>query len=95
MTPVIIVGGGPIGLTMALALERAGIDCVVLEKRNDLVAHEGADLVLLPMALRALSQFDILEYIRTASVPLRALHQLNHKGRLNGELAWFKKYQEK
>lgn len=33
-TQVIIVGAGPVGLTLAVALGRAGVDCVLLE-RND------------------------------------------------------------
>lgn len=95
MSTVIIVGGGPIGLTMALALERAGIDSVVLEQRSGVVTEEGADLVLLPMALRALSQFDVLEDIRRVSVRLRNLPCLDHYGRADGEMTWFQKYQEK
>jgi 2-polyprenyl-6-methoxyphenol hydroxylase-like FAD-dependent oxidoreductase len=33
-TPVGIVGAGPAGLTLALLLERQGIDSVVLERRD-------------------------------------------------------------
>ena len=30
-TDVFIVGGGPVGLSMALALERFGVDCVLVD----------------------------------------------------------------
>jgi 2-polyprenyl-6-methoxyphenol hydroxylase-like FAD-dependent oxidoreductase len=33
-TSVLIVGAGPVGLTLAIALGRRGIDCVIAEKKD-------------------------------------------------------------
>jgi 2-polyprenyl-6-methoxyphenol hydroxylase-like FAD-dependent oxidoreductase len=38
-TSVFIVGGGPVGLAMALLLDRFGIDCVVAEKNASTTEH--------------------------------------------------------
>src|SRR2546422_5897397 len=34
MLPVLIVGGGPVGLSMALFLARQGIQCLLVERRS-------------------------------------------------------------
>ncbi|KAJ4260007.1 hypothetical protein NW757_001959 [Fusarium falciforme] len=58
---VIVVGGGPSGLTAAHALHLAGIDFAVLERRENVVEDVGASLVLAPPSLRVMHQFGILE----------------------------------
>lgn len=58
---VIVVGGGPSGLTAAHALHLAGINFVVLERRENVVEDVGASLVLAPPSLRVMHQFGILE----------------------------------
>ncbi|KAK1453504.1 FAD binding domain-containing protein [Colletotrichum melonis] len=58
---VIIVGGGPSGITAAHALHHAGIDFVVLERRTNIVEDLGASLVLGAPSLRIFHQFGILD----------------------------------
>lgn len=40
--PVLIIGGGPVGLSMALALDRFGIPCTVIERSPTTTAHPRA-----------------------------------------------------
>ena len=40
---VLIIGGGPVGLSAALALGRAGIDCLVLERRTEFSRYPKAN----------------------------------------------------
>lgn len=35
-TPVLIAGGGPVGVTLAMDLARQGVECIVLERRKEL-----------------------------------------------------------
>lgn len=58
---VIIVGGGPSGITAAHVLERAGIDFVVLERRDNVIDDVGASLVLSPGSLRVFHQLGLLD----------------------------------
>ena len=41
-TKVLIVGGGITGLTLALSLERAGIDYLLLEANHEITFTKGA-----------------------------------------------------
>ncbi|KAJ3466680.1 hypothetical protein MRS44_004244 [Fusarium solani] len=69
---VIVVGGGPMGLTAAHALHLAGIDFVVLERRPNIVEDQGASLVVYPHTFRVLHQFGILEKVLSVG------NELNH-----------------
>lgn len=44
-TPVLIVGGGPVGLTLAIDLARRGIACTLVERRSETTDHPKATLL--------------------------------------------------
>ena len=67
---VIVVGGGPVGLTAAHALSQAGIDFVVLESRPSIVVDVGASLVLWPQSLRVMAQLGLLEKLQRIGADL-------------------------
>ncbi|KAH9893858.1 FAD/NAD(P)-binding domain-containing protein [Xylariomycetidae sp. FL2044] len=58
---VIVVGAGPVGLYLALALSRANIDFLVLEQHHTVLRHAGAGLLLYAQSLRLLDQIGLLE----------------------------------
>lgn len=68
---VIVVGGGPVGLVAAHALYLAGIDFVLLEKRDSVTDNTGASVVLAPPSLRILSQFGLREKLEAAGAELQ------------------------
>ncbi|KAI8712001.1 FAD-binding-3 domain-containing protein [Fusarium sp. LHS14.1] len=58
---VIIVGGGPVGLVAAHVLYKAGIDFVVLERRENVILDLGAALVLAPHNMRVMHQLGLYD----------------------------------
>ncbi|QYS94606.1 Flavoprotein monooxygenase [Trichoderma simmonsii] len=60
---VIIVGGGPVGLTAAHALHKAGIDFTVLERSNEIAMDVGASIALGSATLRVLHQLGLLDQL--------------------------------
>ncbi|KAI3401656.1 hypothetical protein diail_9320 [Diaporthe ilicicola] len=53
---VLIAGGSIAGLSLALALERAGVDFVVLEAHGQVAPQVGASIAVLPSGFRVLDQ---------------------------------------
>lgn len=86
---VIVVGGGPVGLTAAHALSRAGIDFLVLEGRPDVVADAGSNLVMSPVGLRALYQLGLFDELQQVTTPLGHISRLDHTGKSIGGVGWF------
>ena len=61
MFKVIIVGGGPVGITAGHALYKAGIDFVILERSENVVLDVGAGLVLSASTLRIMRQLRLYD----------------------------------
>ncbi|KAF9892640.1 hypothetical protein FE257_001042 [Aspergillus nanangensis] len=74
---VLIAGGSLVGLTLALALEHAGIEYELFEK-GDFAPQLGASIGLHPHSLRILEQLGVWKDIEKEIVPLR--HRLHFDG---------------
>jgi salicylate hydroxylase len=81
---VVVAGAGIGGLSAAIALARAGLRPVVLE-RAPALEETGAGIQLSPNASRALAQLGVLEALRKRAVEARALVVGN--GETGAELA--------
>lgn len=70
--PVIIIGAGIGGLTLAAICNRLNLDCIVLERTKELTPV-GAGISLAPNALRVLDQLGIYSSIKQHGQPLRTM----------------------
>lgn len=81
MDPVIIAGGGPGGLTTALALHRRGVPAIVLERAPEL-RTAGAGLLLQANAVRMLDALGVGDGVRRQGREIAALRVETADGRL-------------
>lgn len=70
---IIVCGGGPIGLMVAHALGRAGIDYVVLEQEKEIARDLGASIIVYQGTLRIMSQLGLLERVREVGTLLTSV----------------------
>lgn len=77
---VIVVGAGPVGLTAAHALRLAGIDFVVLERRENFLEDVGASIGFGPSTLRVLAQFGILESVKAIGADIGRIKSFDMTG---------------
>ncbi|MGN8225165.1 FAD-dependent oxidoreductase [Gracilimonas sp. BCB1] len=68
--PVVIVGGGPVGLFMAICLLKEGIECRVLEKRKEPVP-DSRSLGIHPVSLELFDEVGITEPFLRAGLKIR------------------------
>ncbi len=76
---VIIVGAGIGGLSLALCLQREGIECRIFEAAPEL-APLGVGINLLPHAMRTLTQLGLQEQLLAAGVETREVNFYNRFG---------------
>lgn len=80
MREVGIIGGGPAGLCLAIALARRGVDAVVFE-RGDLPADKACGEGLMPSGLRVLEALEVRERIDpTGCAPFRGIRYVQEDG---------------
>lgn len=77
---VIIAGGGIAGLTLASALEKAGVDYVLLEKR-DIAPDLGASITSLPCTTVVHEQLGFGHKVADATLPLLVREHYSDKSR--------------
>ena len=64
--PILIIGGGIGGLTLALALGQQNIPCLLLEQRETF-SEIGAGLQLSPNAVRRLDELGLMTQLKIAA----------------------------
>ncbi|KAK4174523.1 hypothetical protein QBC36DRAFT_218263, partial [Triangularia setosa] len=67
---VIIVGGGPVGLTAAHAFSQLGIHFTLLERRDTIAEDVGASIVLWPHGMRVMAQLGLLDQLLSIGTEL-------------------------
>ncbi|MFQ6185836.1 FAD-dependent monooxygenase [Sinorhizobium meliloti] len=76
---VLIAGAGIAGLSAARALETKGIECEVVERREQ-PSTEGAGIFLLGNAARALGDLGLLDDVRSVAYPIATQRILSSSG---------------
>lgn len=66
----VIIGGGPVGLTIANGLQRAGLDFVVVERHPTIISDSGAGIMLWPHSVRIFDQLRLLKSCEGRYIPL-------------------------
>ncbi|KAK4225581.1 hypothetical protein QBC38DRAFT_530439 [Podospora fimiseda] len=79
---VIVIGGGPVGLTAAQALTKAGIDFLVLERRDTCTPEEGSGIAIGPTSYRLFDQLDLLDVFAKVGTPINTKKVLSRQGQV-------------
>jgi 2-octaprenyl-6-methoxyphenol hydroxylase len=77
---VVVVGGGPAGLTAAIALASAGVDTALVAKRRS--APEHRTTALLDSSVKALDALGVWELCQAHAAPLRMMRIVDDTARL-------------
>jgi 3-(3-hydroxy-phenyl)propionate hydroxylase len=83
---VLIVGAGPVGLTLANVLGRQGVSTLVVDERDSLIDYPRG-VGLDDEALRTFQSIGVVEYVLPHTVPNQILRFYDGKRRLLAEMA--------
>ena len=75
----LVIGGGPGGLTAAIALRRAGVEAHVYERARE-GGEAGSGLTLWPNAMKALGMVGLAERVREISLPSGGIGMRSWRG---------------
>jgi 2-polyprenyl-6-methoxyphenol hydroxylase-like FAD-dependent oxidoreductase len=76
-TEVVIIGAGPVGLTLGCLLKKQGIDCIILERNTEPSQHSKA----FGLHARTVELLDLLElgaYVRAQAFPVQKMSIFSH-----------------
>jgi len=90
-TDVLIVGAGPVGLSLAIDLGRRGISCVVVERSDGIIRHPRATAQN-ARTMEFFRRWGIAETVKAAGAPPDYPHTVLYVTNLNGfEIARFER----
>src|SRR4051794_9199081 len=68
--PVLIAGGGPVGMTLALTLARLGVQAMVVERNPDTTQHPKMDITNV-RSMELFRRLGLAQSLRMVAVPER------------------------
>jgi len=68
--PILIVGGGPVGMTLALTLARLGVQAMVVERNPDTTQHPKMDITNV-RSMELFRRLGLAQSLRMVAVPER------------------------
>ena len=67
-TPILIAGGGPVGMTLALVLARLGVPCILAERNLETTRHPKMDITNV-RSMELFRRYGLSQVLRAVAVP--------------------------